>query len=117
MFLAQVATALGQRSEGSPERGEYFDGVTFGKEVDGRQVMIFQQADLQLPQKSRHGHPEVVPYHDDALQVLAVALPQGLYQFGVLFLLLGVQPLLELIQDHQHLVATTWNTVPLTQSG
>ena len=50
-------------------------------------------------------HPEVVAHHDDALHPAAVALPQGLHQFGVLFVLLGVQPLLELVEDEQHLLA------------
>src|SRR5438270_232014 len=35
----------------------------------------------------------------------AVALPQGLHQFGVRFFLPGVQPLLELVEDDQHLFA------------
>ena len=50
-------------------------------------------------------HPEIIPHHDDALHPAAVALPQGLHQFGVLFFLLGVQPLLELVEDDQHLLA------------
>ena len=49
--------------------------------------------------------PEIVPHHDDALHPAAVALPQGLHQFGVLLAALGVEPLLELVQDDQHLLA------------
>ena len=49
--------------------------------------------------------PEVVADQDEALHVLAVALPQGLDQLGVLLRPLGVQPLLELVEHQQHLLA------------
>ena len=41
----------------------------------------------------------------DGLDVLAVALPQGGDQFRVLLAPLGVEPLLELVEDQQHLLA------------
>ena len=50
-------------------------------------------------------HPEVVAHHDDALHPLAVALPQGFDQFRVFIDRLGMQPLLELVEDDQHLLA------------
>ncbi len=43
--------------------------------------------------------------HHDALHTDAVALPQRLNQFGVLLLLPGVEPLLELIEDDEYLLA------------
>ena len=70
------------------------------------------KSNFQLPHESDHRHPEIIPHHDDALHPAAVALPQGLHQFGVLFFLLGVQPLLELVEDDQHLLARRECPVP-----
>ena len=55
--------------------------------------------------KRRDRHPEVVPHQDDALHAAAVALPQGLRPARrSRSLALGVQPLLELVEDDQHLL-------------
>ena len=83
---AQTPPALSGRGPGRRDR-------------PAARVLAFNKANLQLPHEPADGHPEIIPHHDDALHPAAVALPQGLHQFGVLFLLLGVQPLLELVED------------------
>ena len=40
----------------------------------------------------------------NGLNMLAIAMPQGGDQFGVLLTSFGMEPLLELVQDQQHLV-------------
>ena len=64
----------------------------------------------------RHAHPKVIAHHDDALHALAVALPQSLGQFRVLFSPLGVQPLLELVEDDEHLLGLV-QALALAQGG
>ena len=44
-------------------------------------------------------HPEIVAHHEDALDAVAVALPEGLREPGVLVVPVGVEPLLELVDD------------------
>jgi hypothetical protein len=48
--------------------------------------------------------------------MLAVAVPQRLHQLGVLLLLLGVQPLLELVEDDQHFFAN-WKALSTAQDS
>ncbi len=75
------------------------------EEIDCRRVLAFEEGDLQFPQKARRGHPEIVAHHHDALDAPAVTLAQRLDQLGVFFCPLAVEPLLELVQDDQHLLA------------
>ena len=86
------------------------------EEIDRRGVLAFNEANLQLPHEPGRRHPEIIAHHDDALHPSAVALPQGLNQFRILFFLLGVQPLLELVEDDQHLLAGR-NALPPAQCG
>ena len=92
-------------AEGLPECGQHPAGVIGVKKINRRRVLAFQKADLQLAHEADHGHPEIIPHHHDTFHPAAVALPQGLHQLRVLFLLLGVQPLLELIENNQHFEA------------
>ena len=73
-----------------------------GKQINGRHIIAGHKVNFQFHAESSCRHPEVIPHHDDALHSITVTLPQGLYQFGVLFLLRGVQPLLKLVEDNQH---------------
>ena len=100
--LVRVGRLLGQAAVGPAEHRQDLPGVDRVEQVDrGRRSGPATSSDLQLAQEPGQGQPEIVPHHDDALDVLAVALPQGLGQFGVLLLPLGVQPLLELVEDEQ----------------
>jgi hypothetical protein len=60
---------------------------------------------FKFSQEPSHGHPEIISYHDDALHLAPIALPQGLHQISVLIFLPGVQPLLELVEDDQNFPA------------
>ena len=75
------------------------------KQIDQSTVLTFNKPNFQFPQEPTHRHPEVIPHHHDALHSATVALPQGLHQIGVFFFLLGVQPLLELVENDQHFLA------------
>lgn len=95
--------AFRQRPEGPAERGQHLLGVARRKEIGRRRVVSFEQANFQIAHEPCRRHPEIVADHDDTLHPAAVALPQGLHQLGVLSVAVGVQPLLELIQNEQHL--------------
>ena len=66
-------------------------------------------------QEPGDGHPEVVPHQHQGLHAATVALAQCLHQFGVLFLPFGVEPLLELVQDEQHLLPS-WQPLSTAES-
>ena len=74
------------------------------EEIDGRAMFSpSTRSDLQVPHEPARGQPEIIPHHHDRLDMLAVALPKGGDQFRVLLTPLGMEPLLELVQDQQHL--------------
>ena len=60
---------------------------------------------MQVAHEAAHGQPEVVAHQDHRLDPLPVALPERLGEFGVLPSLGGVKPLLELVEDDEHLLA------------
>ena len=65
---------------------------------------VVRGSHFQVPHEPACRQPEIVPHHHDRLDMLAVALPQGGDQFGVLLSSVGMEPLLELVQDQQHLL-------------
>ena len=95
---------FGKFVERSSKSRQHFSGMVYVEQIDRGGILSFEEANFQLPHESGRRHPEIVPYHHDALHVLAVTLPQGLHQVGVLLFLFGVQPLFELVQDDQHLL-------------
>ena len=99
------ARSLGQRPVGPPERRQHLAGVAQVEEIDDGDVLIGDQVDLQVAHEPGGRHPEVVADQDDRLDVLAVALPQRGDQLRVLLAPPGEQPLLELVEDQQHLLA------------
>ena len=54
------------------------------KQIDRGRVLALDQPDLQVPHEPRRRHPEIVAYHHDRLDVLAVALPKRGDQLRVL---------------------------------
>ncbi len=105
LFLLLAQFAFRKNTESSAKGCQHLFSVTKRNQVHQRTVLPFDQSDFQIPQKPADSKPEVVPHHDHALRPATVALPQGLHQFGVLLLLLGVQPLLELVEDDDDLLA------------
>ena len=75
------------------------------KQISQRTVVTFNETNFQFSEETTDSQPKIIPNHHDALHSSSVTLPEGLHQFGVLFFLLRVQPLLELIEDDQHLLA------------
>jgi hypothetical protein len=104
-----------QSAQGPPQRAQHLPGVPRVQKVDQRAVLPFPQGDLQFAEKPADGQPEVVADKDQALDRLAVALPQGLDQFGPPLAPVGVQPLLELIEHEEHLPALRFG--PITGRG
>ena len=84
------------------------------EEINGRRVLPFDEADLQVPHEPGRRHPEIIPHHHDGLDMLAIAVTKGGDQFRVLLTPPRKQPLLELIQDQQHL-ALGWQDATLSQ--
>ena len=73
------------------------------EEIHQGAVLPFEQADLQVPHEPAGGEPEIIPHQHDRLNMLAIAVPKSGDQFRVLLTSLGMEPLLELVQDQQHL--------------
>jgi len=116
VFPCHRPRVVGQCAEGPAEGCQHLSGVIGVKQINRRRVLAFKKANLQLPHEADYGHPEIIPHHHDALNSALVALPQSLYQLRVLFLLLGVQPLLELVEDDDHLLAYG-DALPSAQCG
>ena len=69
------------------------------EQVDQGNVLTGDQIHFQIAEEPADGKPEIIAHQNQALHVFAVAVPQRLDQFGVVALLMGVQPLLELIEN------------------
>jgi len=87
------------------------------KEIDQGRIPSLQDLDLYGFHEPAHGQPKIVPHHDDTLQAPAVAVPHGLHQLAVLFISLGMEPLLELVQHQQHLLARPQESTLRTAPG
>ena len=82
------------------------------KEIHESAVLPFDQSDFQVAHEPAGGEPEIIPHHHNRLNMLAIALPKGGDQFRVLLTPLGMEPLLELIQDEQHLALGWQDATP-----
>ena len=113
----QIADALGQVPVGLPNAVSTLRAWRGSKRSTSGDVLALDQVDLQVAHEPAGGQPEVVPHQDDRLDVLAVALPQGGDQLGVLLAPPGVQPLLELVEDEQHLLARAAAPAPAARAA
>ena len=82
------------------------------KEIHEGAVLPFNQSDLQVPHEPAGGEPEIIPHQHDRLNMLAIAVPKSGDQFRVLLASLGMEPLLELVQDQQHLALGRQDATP-----
>ena len=110
--LEVIRRILGKPAEGPTECHQDLPGVVQVEEIDGGRVLAFEQADLQVPHEPGRRHPEIIPHHHDRLNMLAIALTKGGDQFRVLLTPPGKEPLLELIQDQQHLALGWQDATP-----
>ena len=100
----EIADPFGQRSRRRcPNAVSTFLAWRGSKRSTAADVLPFEQADLQVPHEPGRRHPEIIPHHHDRLNMLAIAMTKSGDQFRVLLTSLGVEPLLELVQDQQHL--------------
>jgi hypothetical protein len=111
---ARPATAWSRKAPGPAEPGQHLAGVQQVEQIDEPGVLPLQHPDLQRLHEPADGQPEVVAHHDEALYPAPVALPQGLHQLRALVPAPGVQPLLELVEHQQHLLAR-FQELPLPQ--
>src|SRR6516165_9799434 len=73
------------------------------KQIDQSDVLIRYQIDFQFTHEPAGGEPEIIAHQHESLDPLTVALTQSGDQVRVRLTALGMEPLLELIQDQQHL--------------
>ena len=108
----QRASVFGQNTVGPAECREDLAGVQRVEEVGQGAVLSLEEPDFQVAHEPARGEPEVVADHHDGLEMLAVALPQRGDQLGVGLVPPGEQPLLELVEHEQHLLAGPEATPP-----
>ena len=82
------------------------------EEIDERDIRVRFQVDLQVAHEPAGGQPEIVADQDERLDVLAVAMPQRGNQIRVGLAPPGEQPLLELVEDQQHLLTRAQHPPP-----
>ena len=102
LLPGHVPGLLRQFPVGPAERGQHFAGMVRVEQVDQGDVPIGDEIDLQLPHEPADREPEVVPDQDEALDPLAVAVPQCPHEFRVRGRV-GMKPLFELVEDDEHL--------------
>ena len=81
------------------------------EQIDGGEIPALQKFNFQIGEKPSHHHPEIIADHHDGLHSPTVALTKSLDQLRVVLVPPGVEPLLELVEDNQHL-RTACNTFP-----
>ena len=105
LFLAYFAEMIRQGSKSPAKSRQHFFSMADWKEIDGRGIRCFDKSDFDLSHEASRRHPEIISHHDDALESASIALPERLNKVRMLYLRPGMEPLLELIKDNQHLLA------------
>ena len=103
---------LGQRPVSPPECHQHFPGMAGIEEIDEGVFSPSSKSDLQVPHEPAGGQPEIIPHQHNRLNMLAIAVPKSGDQFGVLLASLRMEPLLELVQDQQHLSLRRQDATP-----
>src|SRR5437870_2124939 len=75
------------------------------EEIDEDDVAALKKLYFEIGHEPADSEPKIIPHHDDALHPPTVALTKGLDQLRILFAALGVEPLLELVEHQQQLLA------------
>ena len=78
-------------------------GVLGLKELDSRRIVAFLHGHFDVAEEACDSHPEVVANQHERLQAAAIALADRQQELGSRVIHVMVQPLLELIEDDQHL--------------
>ncbi len=105
-----------QTAECPAELDQDLAGVDEVEEIDEGCVLAQEDFDPKVTHEACERNPEVVPHRDEALDALAVALPQRLGQLGFLFPTPGMEPLLELVDDEHDLLIGA-QAPPLPERG
>ncbi len=92
---------FGKLAKCPSEALEHLAGVPRVEELDRGGVDALRQRDIDRLQKARHGHPEVVAHHDQGRNSPAVTLLERPHQLGVGLVGVGLEPLLELVEDEE----------------
>ena len=103
VILAEIARGFGQRPVGPPECHQDFPGMTGIEKVHQGAVLSFDQADFQVAHEPAGGEPEIIPDQHHGLDMLAIAVPERGDELGVRLAPPGMEPLLELVEDQEHL--------------
>ena len=64
-------------------------------------VLSFHQSDFQLLKDLCSSHPKVVPTHHHALDSTSITVPERFNQIWLVFLSVGMKPLLELVEHNE----------------
>ncbi|HEX3657035.1 MAG TPA: hypothetical protein VHV55_14565 [Pirellulales bacterium] len=76
VVAASIARLGWQPTVGATKRRQNLARVPQRKQINGLEVLTFDERNIQIPKESGHGHPEIITDHRDALDLASVALPQ-----------------------------------------
>ena len=79
-----------QPAVGPAECGEHLLGMGRVEKIDQRGIVPLDQIDFQFGHKPCHRHPEIVAYHEHALDAHSVTLPERFDQLSPLLLATSV---------------------------
>jgi hypothetical protein len=82
------------------------------KKIDESDVLIRDEIDFQVPHEPTGREPEIIPHQHNGLDMLAIAVPKSGDQLRVLAAALRMEPLLELVEDEQHLALRCRDATP-----
>ena len=84
------------------------------EQINRGEILALNNGNVYGPHETGSRHTKIISHHDDALDSASIAMPQRLHQFRILLVSLRMEPLLELVQHQQYLLARG-KKPPLTQ--
>src|SRR5262249_1312724 len=84
---------------------QHFASVERIEEINKPGIFAFHKANFHCLHEPADGEPEIIPHQDEALDSSPIALSQRLHEFRIHVTLLCMEPLLELVEHQQHLLA------------